>query len=231
MYLKDAVRATVCTISQLCGHSTSNAGFRTAGSAKRALVWATRAQQFGAHSQLVDDSILVDHKEIMTSITKIRISAITDKRQLAQDLLSIFEAKSATAETKTPADDEDGDTIGDTDDLDYDPNKDLVEDEEEDEEIVEDEDDVETMTDKRKQWLKLVRQMSNEVLASPAIYNMTGRLSTTQQLCLKHSLSRYGANPSCLCSSEIRRSCGVPLLPSQIRILSSANSNTPLMSA
>ncbi len=70
------------------GHSTSNAGFRTAGSAKRALVWATRAQQFAAHSQLVDDSMPVDHEEIMTSITNFRIGAIrapasTDKRLLA----------------------------------------------------------------------------------------------------------------------------------------------------
>ena len=176
------------------GHSTNNQNFRTAGSAKRALIWATRAQQFAAHPQLVDNDTTVDHKNILTDITKMRIGAMkvsesTDKRQLAQDLLTMFEAKAeAEVEAKVEAeavntadDNEDEDT---TDDADYDPNKGLLhddddEEDEEDGEIVED--DVETNTEKRKQWIKKVRQMDDQALASNRLDSICHVCTTIQK--------------------------------------------------
>lgn len=156
-------------------HDTNNASFRTAASVRKALVFATRAQQYAAHSHLIEpgmpSQLEMELQEMATLRAEVKKecakeTGVSFANALLAYLQSVPANTSVPNNASVPIDDPES---ADETDPDYDPNKGLVTDDDEIEPLVQGQDAEEVDKNKRKRWMNKVAKMTDASLASPRI--------------------------------------------------------------
>ena len=157
----------------------SNAAFRTETFARRALVFATRAQQHLAHSALMEQEMKAQFKSKLQKVKSIgatatQMSSSESRKEWAVKVLSAIElAPPLQTETEGRGVGVKVEGEGEDDDEDeaYDPNKDLDADAKENEEEALIHDEIEEKDDMTltQRWMAKVAKMSDAVLTSPRI--------------------------------------------------------------
>ena len=136
------------------GHATRDATFRTSTKATKALIFATRAQQFAAHPELVEAGIPTKHQRKLSEISRYRNTAgFASAKEL---ITSMLEELAPTQQA--PEDDDD-----DEEDQEYAPNKGFIEDADSGQD---DESDDDHEIRNRKTWLAKVKRLDINTLVS-----------------------------------------------------------------
>lgn len=170
-------------------HSARDAHFRTATSARKAIIFSTRAQQYAAHPALMQQDISQDlagkmgRMRVMRARAKLQFPNQATLRGETLALISylrgdLWDKKEPGELGESGEPKENPDDPEDLEDPDYDPNKGLDVDDEgpgiggandQAEEEDDDEDEQENNAGKRKQWLGNVKKMDDNSLKSSRI--------------------------------------------------------------